>query len=208
MNDKIKKIRSRLKSNPKQGLKEFAKLIEEFKEATAKEKKEFRKAVKSLEEDALNVYRELYYKKTDAPERVAEDLAATAKNIFDKGGLGVKSITGINNAMKLLQDGDIEAAVKIVKRSARTVHYRAQTIVNTLRLGRSRGSALDKALQSGVTRFKYVGPSFNIRPFCRAHLNKTYTIDEIRDMDNGQGLPVAEFCGGHNCQHRFVPVVE
>jgi hypothetical protein len=109
--------------------------------------------------------------------------------------------------MKMLDEGDIEAAVKLVKRSARTVHYRATTIVNTLRLGRSRGSALDKALQSGVTRFKYVGPSFNIRPFCKDHLGKTYTIDEIKLMDNGQGLPVAEFCGGHNCQHRWVAVV-
>jgi hypothetical protein len=46
------------------------------------------------------------------------------------------------------------------------------------------------------------------RDFCIRNVGKIFTREEIDTMDNGQGLPVFEFCGGYNCQHSWVPVVD
>jgi hypothetical protein len=43
------------------------------------------------------------------------------------------------------------------------------------------------------------------RPFCRAHAGQIFTLEEIERLDNGQGLPVRESCGGYNCRHYWVP---
>jgi hypothetical protein len=53
----------------------------------------------------------------------------------------------------------------------------------------------------------YVGPAdVKGRPFCRAHLGKVYTRDEIHAMDNGQ-LPDAMLTGGgYQCRHQFIAV--
>lgn len=58
-------------------------------------------------------------------------------------------------------------------------------------------------------RFLYFGPEDSRnRPFCAAHVGKTYTVKEIRVMDNGQGLPVATSCGGYRCRHNWIPQLE
>jgi hypothetical protein len=46
----------------------------------------------------------------------------------------------------------------------------------------------------------------SIRPFCSEHLNQTYHIDEINEMNNGNRNPVLENCGGWNCIHEWEPV--
>ncbi|GIV82211.1 MAG: hypothetical protein KatS3mg051_1565 [Anaerolineae bacterium] len=59
------------------------------------------------------------------------------------------------------------------------------------------------AREAGVTRFKYVGPP-PLREFCRKHWQKTYTWEEIQQLDNGQGLPAWVYGGGWNCRHRWI----
>ena len=93
-----------------------------------------------------------------------------------------------------------------MKRNTDTANYRVTTLVNTLTIGLSRSNTIDKAVKNGAKKYKYVGTSFNSRQFCKDHLNKTYTIEEIEKMDNGQGLPVKYFCGGYNCKHRLIAV--
>jgi len=51
-----------------------------------------------------------------------------------------------------------------------------------------------------------MGAVAGARPFCRERVGKVYSIEEIRAMDNGQGLAVEYFCGGWNCRHRWVAV--
>lgn len=60
---------------------------------------------------------------------------------------------------------------------------------------------------SGTRRFLYSGPiAPSTRPFCRAHVERIFTLDQIERMDNGQGLPVRQACGGYNCRHEWVAV--
>ncbi len=70
------------------------------------------------------------------------------------------------------------------------------------------GMMFEYAQQGGVQKFKYDGVLHpNTRAFCRAHLGKQYTLEQIRKMDNGQGLPVETSCGGYNCTHFWTPVI-
>lgn len=83
-----------------------------------------------------------------------------------------------------------------------------------------------KAQEVGITKFRYTGPDDSVtRPFCDHLLGDVtqqlpsgaripveprkhgiYTIDEIRTMRNGQGLPVFQAGGGYNCRHTWSAV--
>lgn len=65
---------------------------------------------------------------------------------------------------------------------------------------------------AGIQRYTYVGPSDSrTRTWCRSHLNKTYTIQEIQDLwanntwgGKAPGDPMA-VRGGYNCRHFWIP---
>jgi hypothetical protein len=60
-----------------------------------------------------------------------------------------------------------------------------------------------------LSEFVYmlIGPDDEkTRPFCRKWLNKAVTQDKLDSLDNGQLNPVADFCGGYNCRHSWVPM--
>lgn len=52
--------------------------------------------------------------------------------------------------------------------------------------------------------FVYVGPrDAKNRPFCRQWVGKA--VVDPRKLDNGQDLPVEDYCGGYNCRHSWAP---
>lgn len=76
----------------------------------------------------------------------------------------------------------------------------------------NRTITVNKAIELGFKLFVYLGPDDNVtRDFCKRVLDKNppiYTIDEINDMDNDQGLPVFSAGGGYNCRHQWRPISE
>ena len=83
---------------------------------------------------------------------------------------------------------------------------RARTIARTGLAGVSRAAHIETAREAGVDSFRYDGSSPQ-REFCREHHRKVYTLEEIDQLNNGQGLPVRTHCGGYNCTHRWRAVV-
>lgn len=66
-----------------------------------------------------------------------------------------------------------------------------------------------KAQELGIDLFVYLGPLDDItRPFCRARVDKVYSMAEIAKMDNGQDLDPFIYRGGYNCRHQWRPVSE
>jgi hypothetical protein len=45
-----------------------------------------------------------------------------------------------------------------------------------------------------------------VRPFCREHLGRVYTRDEIAELDNGQLPNVLLTGGGYNCRHVWTEI--
>ncbi|MEW5800450.1 MAG: hypothetical protein AB1728_15755, partial [Bacteroidota bacterium] len=84
-----------------------------------------------------------------------------------------------------------------------------RTLANTALAQFDNATMFEFAQQAGIEKFKYDGVLHeNSRPFCREHLGKKFTLEQIRAMDNGQGLPVETSLGGYNCTHFWTPVIE
>lgn len=68
--------------------------------------------------------------------------------------------------------------------------------------------AVDLPLQTGeAPLYAYIGPvDAIVRPFCREHLGKVYTQEEIEAMDNGQLPNPFVTGGGYNCRHLWAPL--
>lgn len=93
-----------------------------------------------------------------------------------------------------------------------------ETELNTSIQAFNRTVTINKAKDLGFDAFEYLGPDDGVtRPFCvktlagkapgvKARALPIYTADEISKMDNGQGLPVMNYCGGYNCRHQWRPV--
>ena len=64
--------------------------------------------------------------------------------------------------------------------------------------------------QDEQLRYEYSGPmDLLTRPFCQDMLTETaagksWTMDEIDQMDNDSDLPVSTCGGGYNCRHQFI----
>lgn len=98
-----------------------------------------------------------------------------------------------------------------------TLVNQVQTEVDTALKAFSRSIVTSKAKESGFDYFEYLGPDDSVtREFCQDVLEGNYpglersepiyTVDEIESMDNGQDLPVMEYCGGYNCRHQWRPI--
>lgn len=83
-----------------------------------------------------------------------------------------------------------------------------ETSLTTAVQGFNRAVSLKKATDLGFERFQYVGAAEDdvMRDFCRERLNKIFTLKEIEEWDNGQGLDAAIYLGGYNCRHQLVVV--
>lgn len=134
------------------------------------------------------------------PDASTLDFIAEARDIAERFNRRVFEIVR-RAAIRGEDDYEIENRIK---RLSLIEERHISTISNTIQLGLARQGAMSVAISHGNKYFRYTGPKENIRPFCREHLGKVYSIDEIRAMSNGQGLPVEYYCGGYNCRHRWV----
>jgi len=90
----------------------------------------------------------------------------------------------------------------------------AATIAHTRYMEIHSTATLRLAEQRGIKRFRYAGTLVrDTREWCRRHLGKVLTLDEIRawrDKDWAGKKPGDPFItrGGWNCRHRWMPVVD
>lgn len=99
-----------------------------------------------------------------------------------------------------LSTRDIENAVAHAVRRQRAT---ARTITRTALGGFDRANVVRQVVATGARRLRLVGPPGE-RPWCASRVGLIYTLDEIRAMNNGQGLSVLLYCGGYNCRHHWV----
>ncbi len=112
----------------------------------------------------------------------------------------------VESVKRSMRSSDPDIAVKAVKRLGVVAERNLRTVVQTAKDGINQAQVIEDAKNSGVKQMRYVGPKTSLRLFCSEHIGKIYTIEEIKNMSNGQGLPVMYFGGGYNCRHRWVAV--
>lgn len=79
----------------------------------------------------------------------------------------------------------------------------SDSIVNTALAGYDNLSKHKDDPENALYRYTGAAPQ---RPFCRLHYGKVYTRNEIRALNNGQGLDVWTYLGGWRCRHHFLLV--
>jgi len=104
----------------------------------------------------------------------------------------------------------MSTAVSVVRNRMKTNKHLAYTYLNTTmalqqrKIHRESGKTME-ALGEAVL-YLYAGPKDGLtRKFCRATVNKVFTDKQIAKLKNGQSLNVAQFGGGYNCRHRWLP---
>lgn len=104
--------------------------------------------------------------------------------------------------------GSLADLVSSVSAQLDTSIKRAQFAVDAAVMAAGRRAVVSIALdvEDGGERmvFVYVGPrDQKNRPFCRTWVGKA--VVDPRKLDNGQQLPVEDYCGGYNCRHSWAP---
>lgn len=87
-----------------------------------------------------------------------------------------------------------------------TLARQIKTEINTAMANFDRSVTVKKAVDifGDNPIFEYVGVLDNLtRTFCRNLVGKQFTLKQIEQMNNGQGLPVLTNGGGWNCRHSW-----
>lgn len=146
-----------------------------------------------------------------ANENVRKAAAAALRSVDNElaasGNFASEKLTDV--IQKALEDGDnVSTIVAKINTEFKQATFKNTTIVRSAKKGFNRLYSVQQALDAGVTKFEWAGPSGPSHPLCKKHLHKTFTIEEIRAMRNSQLDPVLSYMGGYNCRHHWEPVIE
>jgi hypothetical protein len=87
------------------------------------------------------------------------------------------------------------------------VPLRAQVVGENIPADAPLATASDMLPRPSDQLYWYAGPTDAlVRPFCRLHVGKVYTREEIDALDNGQLGEVFLTAGGYNCRHLWMPI--
>jgi len=146
-----------------------------------------------------------------AIERVAGPRIADIARLFTIAQGEIRSAINVGTTTGI----PLDDLVKLVSLRADVAFNRTRAVVDTAIISVGRAMIMDGTSRAnalvGEDRFllRYVGPlDRKTRPFCRHILTgiRVYTEGAIAQMDNGQGIPVRETCGGYRCRHQWAPI--
>lgn len=107
----------------------------------------------------------------------------------------------------ITSSGSLADVVEEVRARLKTTYLRASAAVDAAIMAAGRRAVMGAAREVEAELdlvYVYVGPrDAKNRPFCAAWVGKAVT-DPAR-LDNGQGLPADDYCGGYNCRHSWAP---
>lgn len=155
---------------------------------------------------------EVFHSRAGATSSEVKQLAQQARTVADQRLAKVRLKTS-DDALRIIntvlerapQNMDARRITRQALQRLGIARHHARTEVDAARAAIDNIGRLDSARVAGITTFRYNGPTANVRSFCAQHVGLVFHLDEIRRMDNGQGLPVEHYCGGYNCRHRWTP---
>lgn len=102
----------------------------------------------------------------------------------------------------------LDEAIGRIGRTLEVTEGRAKNLARTQMSSFSRSVTASLAAAIDADTFYYAGPQDGLtRDFCAHLAGYTITADQLRRLDNGQGLPVATSCGGYGCRHALTPIL-
>jgi len=127
---------------------------------------------------------------------------------FWSGKVAMPAASIIREGLKSAMTGEtLNTAIDRVAKQLDTSAGKAATEVRTNLGTFDRLAAEESASAAGLDLRVYLGPLDSLtRPFCRALINRAFTLEHVAELDNGQTGPGLWGGGGYNCRHRWVAV--
>lgn len=147
----------------------------------------------------------------DDRERLARILRRSGAEVAQMGGkVNLKVAAAVRRGLS--KGETIDEIENAVAHQVRKLGAAARTVAVTAASGFDRVAGFRTAREAGITRFKYAGPPGE-RAFCQREMalaaaGRTYTLQEMQLLNNGQGLGVDLYCGGYRCRHTWTPVLD
>jgi hypothetical protein len=150
----------------------------------------------------------------EPPSRLPVDVRATLDSIVNEQTADVvkvfkAAIPEMRDAVArgVLSGGSLADVVEDVSARLQTTYMQASAAVDAAIMAVGRRAVMSAASDSDLDLvYVYVGPrDGKNRPFCKTWVGKACT-DPSR-LDNGQSLPVDDYCGGYNCRHSWAPTL-
>lgn len=151
------------------------------------------------------------------PSNLSLDVRAELDQIVDGQAADVVRVFGVAQrqfreavARGVLSSGSLVDVVQEIQAEMAITYRQAQAAVDAAVMAVGRRSVMAEAAaleqEEGIDLlYLYVGPrDAKNRPFCREWVGKAVTNPDR--LDNGQNLPVEDFCGGYNCRHSWAPL--
>ena len=169
--------------------------------------------------DRLHEFADLARETAGATGVPIERLDVEAWAQIQEGGLVNAASTWDTSVKRNLGDGLLRAANEALYAKPGVVGQRITDMVRALTPGAVAESITataiyDRSISAGIVadvdpdgdlRWCYSGPDDGItRPFCAVASGHSFTRDQVADLNNGQGIPVADGCGGWRCRHRWL----
>lgn len=131
-------------------------------------------------------------------EKVTKNLSA---HVSDVKAVLTRSVLSVDN---------VPTGKLIAGENERLSRY-LNTEIDTMYSAFTRTVTAKKADDLGFELMRYLGPDDKItRKFCQQTLhgapNAIYRIEDIKKLNNGQGLDVLTYGGGYNCRHQWRPI--
>lgn len=165
--------------------------------------------IKQTYNDIIELINELYDDiGTDVTRKFQRIKAVEQANQLQLQGYEEKTIESIARTVRqgIVEDVDFKELTRRIKKIGGTAGYYAETLAGTQLKRFARISKYNKSLIANVEYFTYAGVlRETTRSFCRACLLKTFHINNILKMRNGNLEPVIINCGGWNCIHDWEP---
>ena len=181
---------------------------------------EFKKKVKSI---ASQYFSDSEYKDTII-DAIVNEYSYTNRNALLKEERTTLSelFTTVNQDFAKTKNGITKDVVKVINQGlkaqefSREIQTRVESVIGKYRnyantITRTSIAGFDTIIKhkddKPTDKYTYIHVPTK-RPFCVAILNaaqngKTWTREEIENMNNGQGLNVFYYCGGYNCRGHF-----
>jgi hypothetical protein len=107
----------------------------------------------------------------------------------------------------VLEKWSVEKYAADIQKAGLILPQTPEIIAITLIKAFGQSLKFEKALLGEVFYFEYVGiKRKDTRDFCLEHMGKTFHLEEIMKMNNGELVPCIIFGGGWGCHHYWEPV--
>lgn len=189
-----------------EGVEEIKRLLKRYDVPYGKIKSEINPLIKEIQDDLGKLFLDKKLRPIDGT--IQRELLRVAKNGQFGKNERQKKIYGIIEDVLSGNPEDINTALVKGLRKIKLEERYIEAEKENMKLALNNIKRAQNFISGDVKYLCYVGPETE-RSFCKEHLDKVYTLEEVQKMVNDFGQPALIYNGGYGpCRHRWINVID